>query len=69
VQKYQAGRGLAFHFDKDEVAMKEKGEMLQPKFSSIFYLTGDTRRPRQGMSKRCLKASITAMLTDFGMLV
>jgi hypothetical protein len=49
MQEYRAGRGLAFHFDKDEVAMEEHGEMHQPKFSSILYLTGDKTRPRQGM--------------------
>ncbi|KAH7619643.1 hypothetical protein Ndes2526B_g06625 [Nannochloris sp. 'desiccata'] len=40
VQMYDAGRGLAFHFDKDEHAMKEEGRMVNPIFSSVLYLTG-----------------------------
>lgn len=40
VQIYEAGRGLAFHFDKDEHAMKEEGRMVNPILSSVLYLTG-----------------------------
>lgn len=40
VQTYEAGRGLAFHFDKDEYAMAEKQEMHHPQHSSVVYLTG-----------------------------
>ena len=47
-QRYEKGRGLAFHFDKDEHAMRETGAMLQPQLSSIVYLTGDSDMQRQG---------------------
>ncbi|GAB4814754.1 hypothetical protein N2152v2_001800 [Parachlorella kessleri] len=40
VQSYDGGRGLAFHFDKDEHAMKARHEMITPVFSSVLYLTG-----------------------------
>lgn len=40
VQVYEGGRGLAFHFDKDEHAMKEEGRMVTPVLSSVLYLTG-----------------------------
>ena len=40
VQVYEGGRGLAFHFDKDEHAMKEEGRMVTPILSSVLYLTG-----------------------------
>lgn len=40
VQVYRNGRGLAFHVDKDEHAMKTRGEMINPVYSSVLYLTG-----------------------------
>ena len=40
VQVYRNGRGLAFHVDKDEHAMKTRGEMINPIYSSVLYLTG-----------------------------
>ena len=45
-QRYEKGRGLAFHFDKDEHAMRETGAMLQPQLSSIVYLTGGQRHAK-----------------------
>jgi uncharacterized membrane protein YgcG len=39
-QVYRNGRGLAFHVDKDEHAMKTRGEMINPVHSSVLYLTG-----------------------------
>ena len=47
-QVYQPGKGLAFHFDKDEHAMKERRQMLQPILSSVLYLTGDASADRPG---------------------
>ena len=51
---YEPGKGLAFHFDKDERAMKEKHQMIQPVLSSVLYLTGDGATERLG--KEHLKA-------------
>lgn len=48
-QVYEPGKGLAFHFDKDEHAMKEKHQMIQPVLSSVLYLTGDCTDDRLGM--------------------
>ena len=48
VQVYQPGKGLAFHFDKDEHALKESSEMVQPILSSVLYLTGDASTDRLG---------------------
>ena len=42
-QTYTKGRGLAFHVDKDEHAMKTRGEMRNPRYSSVLYLTGGER--------------------------
>jgi len=39
-QVYTGGRGLEFHFDKDEHAMKTRGEMRTPILSSVLYCTG-----------------------------
>lgn len=38
-QVYEPGNGLGFHFDKDERALEERGEMVFPLFSSVVYLT------------------------------
>ncbi len=48
LQVYEPGTGLAFHFDKDEHAMKEKHQMIQPVLSSVLYLTGDCATERLG---------------------
>jgi hypothetical protein len=40
MQIYEGGRGLGFHFDKDEHAMSEQGQMVNPILSSVLYLTG-----------------------------
>lgn len=37
-QVYKVGEGLAYHFDKDEHALKEEGRMIHPICSSILYL-------------------------------
>ncbi len=53
---YEPGKGLAFHFDKDEHAMKEKHQMIQPVLSSVLYLTGDCATERLGeqdLNQRC----------------
>jgi len=47
VQVYHGGRGLAFHMDKDEHAMKEQGAIINPCLSSVLYLTGDEDGPVQ----------------------
>lgn len=41
-QVYTGGRGLAFHVDKDEHAMKHRREMINPLYSSVLYLTGES---------------------------
>ena len=48
-QIYEHGRGLAFHFDKDEHLLKEEGTMVHPIVNSIIYLTGDSAKSRQGV--------------------
>ena len=48
-QIYEHGRGLAFHFDKDEHLLKEEGTMVHPIVNSIIYLTGDSTKSRQGV--------------------
>lgn len=47
-QVYEPGKGLDFHFDKDETLMKEQSEMRHPYLSSVLYLTGDKQKPRLG---------------------
>ncbi|EIE26255.1 hypothetical protein COCSUDRAFT_64407 [Coccomyxa subellipsoidea C-169] len=48
VQVYERGKGLAFHFDKDEHLFKEDRRMVHPMLSSILYLTGSTFPKRLG---------------------
>lgn len=48
VQKYDHGKGLAFHFDKDEALMRQDRAMSHPLWSSVFYLTGKQATRRQG---------------------
>lgn len=48
MQSYEAGRGLTFHFDKDEHIMAQRKEMSHPVLSCILYLTGSSASPRQG---------------------
>ena len=47
-QVYEPGRGLAFHFDKDEQLFRERREMAHPLLSTILYLVGDTGAARLG---------------------
>lgn len=66
VQKYEQGKGLAFHFDKDEHALRTRGTMKHPQYSSVVYLTGDRARQRQGGPRRscadeALACSATAL--------
>lgn len=42
LQVYELGKGLRFHFDKDETAFVQTGNMVHPIFSSVLYLTGGT---------------------------
>lgn len=58
VQQYQSGKGLAFHFDKDEALMREQTSMHHPMCSSVFYLTGDAAEQRQGVNQdgKCMHA-------------
>jgi hypothetical protein len=42
LQVYEPGKGLGFHFDKDEHVMRSSGRMLNPIWSSVLYLTGST---------------------------
>jgi hypothetical protein len=44
-QVYEGGRGLGFHFDKDEHAMAAHGRMATPLLSSVLYLTGSPADP------------------------
>lgn len=46
-QVYRKGRGLEFHFDKDEHVMAEQGKMENPILSSVLYLTGREGRQVQ----------------------
>ncbi|KAK9841653.1 hypothetical protein WJX74_009543 [Apatococcus lobatus] len=50
VQMYDRGKGLAFHFDKDETLMAQQQTMHQPVLSSILYLTGSYQADRLGPS-------------------
>ena len=47
MQIYEKGRGLAFHFDKDEYLLKEQGQMVFPAVSSILFLSGSQEGPIQ----------------------
>ena len=48
VQVYEGGKGLAFHFDKDEELYKNDEVMKHPHLSSVLYLPGtDEDRLRQ----------------------
>ena len=47
-QDYERGKGLAFHFDKDEALFKEHGRMEHPLLSSVLYLTGSGNSARLG---------------------
>ena len=40
LQVYEPGKGLSFHFDKDEAKLVSSGEMHHPILSSVLYLTG-----------------------------
>jgi hypothetical protein len=42
-QVYQPGKGLAFHFDKDESLLVTEGRTVNPILSSVLYLTGSTQ--------------------------
>ncbi len=69
LQVYQPGKGLAFHFDKDEHAMKEKHHMLQPVLSSVLYLTGDATTERLGMQALCTGHELcTVVLKQLGVM-
>lgn len=46
-QVYRGGRGLKFHFDKDESRVKTKGEFQFPIFSCVVYLTDGTQEQEQ----------------------
>ncbi len=59
-QTYTQGRGLAFHVDKDEHAMKTRGEMINPRYSSVLYLTGG----EQGGSDGRLRVQSPTVITD-----
>lgn len=59
-QTYAKGRGLAFHVDKDEHAMRARGEMINPRYSSVFYLTGGERLGSEGR----LRVQSPTVITD-----
>ena len=54
LQVYEPGKGLAFHFDKDERVMKARHQMLQPVLSSVLYLTGHSMAERLGKLYKCI---------------
>ncbi len=63
LQVYEPGKGLAFHFDKDEHAMKENHQMIQPVLSSVLYLTGDCTTERlgeQALTTRNCRAAVSS---------
>ena len=49
-QVYKPGKGLSFHFDKDEEVMKTTGAMQHPTWSSVLYLNSaeECESPRLG---------------------
>ena len=47
-QVYEPGKGLAFHFDKDEQLFLEQRKMVHPLLSTVVYLAGDTSTARLG---------------------
>lgn len=47
LQVYEQGKGLPFHFDKDESLFKQQQEMAHPMLSSVLYLTGASAAPRR----------------------
>ncbi len=59
-QQYTKGRGLAFHVDKDEHAMKTRGEMINPQYSSVLYLTGGEQAGSDGR----LRVQSPTVITD-----
>ena len=48
-QVYEPGKGLAFHFDKDEQLFLEQRKVVHPLLSTVVYLAGDTSTARLGM--------------------
>ena len=46
-QVYEQGKGLPFHFDKDESLFKEQQAMVHPMLSSVLYLTGASAAPKR----------------------
>ena len=63
LQVYEPGKGLAFHFDKDEHAMEENHQMIQPVLSSVLYLTGDCTTERlgeQALTTRNCRAAVSS---------
>ena len=57
-QVYEQGKGLPFHFDKDESLFKAQQEMVHPMLSSVLYLTGASAAPkRMGKPGACLWAA------------
>ena len=53
VQTYEAGRGLAFHFDKDEQRYRDQRVMAHPLLSTVLYLAGDAGAARLGAQALC----------------
>lgn len=51
---YERGKGLAFHFDKDEHLFNEEQRMVHPLLSSILYLTGAAFPKRLGRMRGCI---------------
>lgn len=49
------GRGLAFHFDKDEHMLKDEGRMVNPIFSSVLYVNSPAETGEE--SRTCSSAN------------
>ena len=54
VQVYEQGKGLPFHFDKDEQLFKERQQMVHPVLSSVLYLTGAAAATKRMGEPACL---------------
>ena len=62
-QIYEHGRGLAFHFDKDEHLLTSERKMVHPIDNSIVYLTGDSASSRLGILE-LIKISHVNIVSD-----
>lgn len=69
MQIYEPGKGLDFHFDKDERLMKEQKQMSHPILSCILYLTGSPEGSCMGKipfhGAGCISCSLAVCQQDY----